>query len=63
MEKDYTLFGTKVIDNETNEVCLVLSTWDNVYADAVIPFVTIVNKKGKVKNTRLDYTDPVEEVL
>ncbi len=63
MEKDYTLFGTKVIDNETNEICLVLNSWDNVFADGTVPFLTIVDKNGHVKNTRMDYTDPLEDRL
>ena len=36
MEKDYTMFGTKVFNKNTKEVGLLLYTWKNVFADGII---------------------------
>lgn len=61
MEKDYTLFGTKVIENKTHKTCLILYTWDNVFADATIPFATIVDKNGKKENVKMDDIIPLDD--
>lgn len=60
MEKDYTLFGTKVIEKNRFGTCLILYTWDNVFADATIPFATIVDKNGKKQNVKMDDIIPLE---
>ena len=32
-EKDYTLFGTKILNLKTKEIGLVIYTWENEFAD------------------------------
>ena len=61
IEKDRTLFGTKVYNNQTKEYGLVIYTWTNSYADGDIPFATCVDENGKRYNTAIDNLTPVEE--
>lgn len=42
-EKDYTLFGTKILNLKTKEICLAFCTWKNQFADAEIDYTTIKN--------------------
>ena len=60
MDKNYTLFGQQVMNHKTNEVGLVLYTWENVFADGKVPFATCVDKKGKRYNIELDLISPLE---
>lgn len=59
--KDNTLFGTKIINNETKEIGLVIYTWTNVFADVEVPFATCVDSNGKRYNTPMDNITPVED--
>lgn len=52
--KDNTLFGTKILNNKTNEIGLIIYTWTNVYADGEVPFATCVDSNGKRYNTPMD---------
>ena len=61
MEKDYTMFGTKVLNLKTQEVGLLLYTWVNKYADKDVDFATCVDKNGKRYNIELDNIKPIEE--
>lgn len=61
MEKDYTMFGTKVLNLKTQEVGLLLYTWVNKYADKDVDFATCVDKNGKRYNTELDNLKGFEE--
>ena len=60
MDKNYTLFGQQVMNHKTNEVGLVLYTWENVFADGKVPFATCVDKQGKRYNIELDLISPLE---
>ncbi len=55
------LFGTKVLNIKTNEVGLILYTWDNTFADGDIPYATCVDKNGKKYNMELDNLKIIEE--
>ncbi len=59
--KDNTLFGTKIINNKTKEIGLVIYTWTNVFADGEVPFATCVDSNGKRYNTPMDNITPVED--
>lgn len=61
MEKQYLLFGQKVLNNKTNEIGLVINTWENIFADGKVPFATCVDKLGKRYNIELDNLTPIEE--
>lgn len=60
MDRNYTLFGQQVMNHKTNEVGLVLYTWENVFADGKVPFATCVDKNGKRYNIELDLISPLE---
>ena len=59
--KDNTLFGTKIINNKTKEIGLVIYTWTNVFADGEVPFATCVDSNGKRYNTPMDNITPIED--
>ena len=53
-EKDYHLYGTKVLNLKTQEIGLLICTWKNKFADAEIDIATCVDRKGKKYNIELD---------
>lgn len=59
-EKDRTLFGTKIYNNETKEQGIVIYTWTNQFADGDVEFATCVDINGKKYNTVLDNLTPIE---
>lgn len=58
---DRTLFGTKVLNLETQKLGIVLYTWTNIYADTQVPFATCVDENGKKYNILMDYIQTVED--
>ena len=61
MEKDHTLFGQKAVNIQTDEVGIVLYTWKNKFADAIIDMACRVNQNGKVFQLYLDNLTPIED--
>ena len=53
-EKDYQLYGTKILNLKTQEIGLLISIWKNKFADKTVDFVTCVDKTGKRYNIELD---------
>ena len=54
IEKDYHLYGTKILNLKTQEIGLLICTWKNKFADAEIDFATCVDRQGKRYNIELD---------
>lgn len=54
IEKDLTLYGTKILNLKTQEIGLLICTWKNKFADADVDFATCVNRQGKKYNIELD---------
>ena len=54
-------FGTKIYNNETKEIGLLIKIWNNKFADADVPFATCVDTNGKRYNIALDNITPIEE--
>lgn len=54
MEKDFTLYGTKILNLKTQEIGLLINTWVNKFADGDVDFATCVDKNGKRYNIELD---------
>lgn len=54
-------FGTKILNHETNEMGLLIYTWDNTYANGDIPFATCVDINGRKYNIKMDLISPIEE--
>lgn len=61
IEKNRTLFGTKIKNLKTNEVGLVIYTWVNSFADGDVDFATCVDENGKRYNIVLGEIQPIEE--
>ena len=59
--KDTTLFGTKIKNNLTNDIGVLIYTWDNTFADGIVPFATCVDKDGKKYNIEMDNVSPLED--
>ena len=59
---DRTLFGTKVLNWNTQKIGIVIYTWTNVYADGEIPFATCVDENGKKYNVSMDNIQVVEDL-
>lgn len=53
-EKDYQLFGTKILNLKTQEIGLLICIWKNKFANGEVDFATCVNKQGKRYNIALD---------
>ena len=54
IEKDYHLYGTKILNLKTQGIGLLICTWKNKFADVEIDFVTCVDRKGTKYNVELD---------
>ena len=60
LDKDRTLFGTKIYNHNTKEIGIIIYTWTNVFADGDVPFVTCVDSNGKRYNIEMDAIQPLE---
>lgn len=60
-EKDYKLYGTKVLNLKTQEIGLLICVWKNRIADKTVDFATCVNKQGKRYNIELDSIASLEQ--
>ena len=64
-EKCYKLYGTKILNLQTQEIGLLICIWKNKFADGEVAFTTCVNKQGKRYNIELDnirgFEDDFEE--
>ncbi len=54
VEKDYKLYGTKILNLKTQEIGLLICLWENKFADKTVDFATCVDKTGKRYNIELD---------
>jgi len=61
MEKCYLAYGTKIKNNLTDEIGLLICTWINKFADVDIQFATCVNSKGNKYNTPMDNITVIEK--
>ncbi len=52
--KDYTLFGTKILNLKTQEIGLLICIWKNKFADGYVDFATCADKQGKKYNIESD---------
>ena len=60
-EKDYKLYGTKVLNLKTQEIGLLICIWKNRFADKIVDFATCVDKQGKRYSIELDTIAPLEQ--
>ena len=59
-EKNYTLYGTRVLNLKTQEIGLLICVWKNRFADKTVDFATCINKQGKRYNIELEEVTPLE---
>ena len=60
-EKDYMLYGTKVLNLKTQKIGLLICVWKNRFADKTVDFATCVDMQGKRYNIELDAIAPLEQ--
>lgn len=60
-EKDYKLYGTKVLNLKTQEIGLLICVWKNRFADKTVDFATCVDMQGRRYNIELDTIAPLEQ--
>ena len=53
-EKDYTLYGTKILNLKKQEIGLLICFWESKFADKTVDFATCVDKAGKRYDIELD---------
>lgn len=63
LEKDRTLYGTKILNLKTQEIGLIICLWENKFTDKIIDFATCVDINGKRYNIELDNIRGFEDAL
>ena len=61
IEKDYKLYGTKILNLETQEIGLLICLWENKYADKTVDFATCVDKLGRRYSIELDNIEALDD--
>lgn len=54
VEKDYMLYGTKILNLKTQEIGFLICLWENKFADKTVDYATCVDIQGKRYNIELD---------
>ena len=52
-KKDYQLYGTKILNLQTQEIGLLICIWKNQFADGEVDYAICVDKQGKRYNIEL----------
>ena len=60
-EKDYQLYGTRILNQNTKEVGLLICIWKNKFADAEVDYATCVDRQGKRYNIELDNIEVLDD--
>ena len=60
-EKDYQLYGTKILNLKTKQVGLLICIWKNKFADAEIDYTTCIDRQGKHYNIELDDIEVLDD--
>ena len=61
LNKDYRLYGTKLLNQKTKEVGLLICIWKNKFADAEVDYATCVDRQGKRYNIELDNIEVLDD--
>ena len=61
LEKDYQLFGTRILNQKTKEIGLLICIWKNKFADADIDYATCVDRQGQRYNIELDNIEVLDD--
>ena len=60
-EKDYQLYGTKILNLKTKEIGLLICIWKNKFADRDVDYATCVDRQGKRYNIELDNIEVLDD--
>ena len=60
-EKDYQLYGTKILNLKTKEIGLLICIWKNKFADRDVDYTTCVDRQGKRYNIELDNIEVLDD--
>ena len=60
-EKDYQLYGTKILNLKTKEVGLLICIWKNKFTDAEIDYTTCVDRQGNRYSIELDNIEVLDD--
>ena len=60
-EKDYQLYGTKILNIKTKEVGLLICIWKNKFADIDVDYAICVDRQGKRYNIELDNIEVLDD--
>lgn len=60
-EKDYLLYGTKVLNLKTQEIDLLICILKNRFADKIVDFATCVDKLGRRYSIELDNIEVLDD--
>ena len=61
LNKDYRLYGTKILNQKTKEVGLLICIWKNKFADRGVEYATCVDRQGKRYNIELDNIEVLDD--
>ena len=61
LEKNYQLYGTKILNLKTKEVGLLICIWKNKFTDAEIDYTTCVDRQGKRYSIELDNIEVLDD--
>ena len=60
-EKDYQLYGTKILNLKTQEIGLLICIWKNKFADGEVDLATCVDKQGRRDKNELHNNTGIED--
>ena len=60
-EKDYQLYGTKVLNLKTQEIGLLICIWENKFVDKTVDYATCVDKLGRRYSIELDNIEVLDD--
>ena len=60
-EKDYQLYGTKILNLKTKQVGLLICIWKNKFADAEVDYAICVDRQEKRYNIELDNIEVLDD--
>ena len=61
LNKDYRLYGTKILNLKPKEVSLLICIWKNKFADRDVYYATCVDRQGKRYNIELDNIEVLDD--
>ena len=61
VEKDYKLYGTKILNLKAQEIGLLICIWKNKFTDGEVDFATCVDTQGERYNIELDNIEVLDD--